>query len=139
MSMLSAQIGKLRHESDILRDHGTFIGYGGLTSTDPEMIECADLMCEAADTITELRGAVLVAGADYRQLAAENAKLRQQLEDVTVSMGRVEERCAKLRELLADTLMQPRDYCKKYGIEYESWDSANAHLDARMRELGVDV
>ncbi len=46
---------------------------------------------------------------------------------------------AKLRELLADTLMQPRDYCKKYGIEYESWDSANAHLDARMRELGVEV
>ena len=44
---------------------------------------------------------------------------------------------ATLRELLADTLMQPRDYCKKYGIEYESWDSANAHLDARMRELGV--
>lgn len=46
---------------------------------------------------------------------------------------------AKLRELLADTLMQPRDYCKKYGIEYESWDSANAHLDVRMRDLGVEV
>lgn len=46
---------------------------------------------------------------------------------------------AKLRELLADTLMQPRDYCKKYCIEYESWDSANTHLDARMRELGVEV
>lgn len=45
---------------------------------------------------------------------------------------------SKLRELLADTLMQPRDYCKKYGIEYESWDSANAHLDARMRELGIE-
>ena len=46
---------------------------------------------------------------------------------------------AKLRELLADTLMQPRDYCQKYGIEYESWDSANVHLDARLRELGIEM
>lgn len=46
---------------------------------------------------------------------------------------------AKLRELIADTLMQPRDYCKKYGIEYESWDSVNDHLDARMRELGIEA
>ena len=46
---------------------------------------------------------------------------------------------AKLRELLADTLMQPRDYCQKYGIEYDSWDNVNDHLDARMRELGIEV
>jgi len=44
---------------------------------------------------------------------------------------------AKLRELVADTLMQPRDYCQKYDIEYDSWDSVNEHLDARLRELGV--
>ena len=92
MSMLSAQIGKLRHESDILRDHGTFIGYGGLTSTDHEMIECADLMCEAADTITELRGALLIAGADYRQLSDENAKLRDSLK--AIMMGTNVELCA---------------------------------------------
>lgn len=46
---------------------------------------------------------------------------------------------AKLRELVADTLMQPRDYCQKYDIEYDSWDSVNEHLDARLRELGVEV
>ena len=34
------------------------------------------------------------------EIMAENAKLRQQLANVTESMGRVEERCAKLREEL---------------------------------------
>ncbi len=46
---------------------------------------------------------------------------------------------ARLRELIADTLLDPREYCEKYGIEYEGWDSANAHIDKRMIELGVDV
>ncbi len=46
---------------------------------------------------------------------------------------------AKLRGLIVDTFMHPREYCEKYGIEYEGWDSANDHLDARMRELGVEV
>jgi len=72
MSMLSAQIDKLRYEADMLRDHGTFIGYGGLTSTDPEMIECADLMCDAADTIWQLRD-------DLQRTNSENAELREQI------------------------------------------------------------
>lgn len=111
-------------------------------------------------TIEQLADEIYALHCDIGRLEQENATLRQQLEDMTASMGRVKELHAKtfevgkrwmakaarfesentkLRELLADTLMQPRDYCKKYGIEYESWDSANAHLDARMRELGVEV
>lgn len=35
---------------------------------------------------------------DIGRLEVENAVLRQQLADVTESMGRVEERCAKLRK-----------------------------------------
>ena len=35
----------------------------------------------------------------------KNAKLRQQLADVTESMGRMEERCARLRELVKYTLL----------------------------------
>ena len=46
---------------------------------------------------------------------------------------------AKLRELLADTLIDPRDYCAKYGIDYDGWDSANDDIDRRLRELGIDV
>lgn len=38
------------------------------------------------------------------KVKAENAKLRQQLADVTESMGRVEERCARLRKLAEDML-----------------------------------
>ena len=45
----------------------------------------------------------------------------------------------RLRELIADTLLDPREYCEKYGIEYEGWDSANAHIDKRMIDLGVDA
>lgn len=80
----------------------------------------------------------------------ENAKLRDERDgwkklcvDQEVMHFRREETLdnenTKLRELLADTLMQPRDYCQKYDIEYDSWDSVNDHLDARMRELGVEV
>lgn len=45
---------------------------------------------------------------------------------------------AKLRELLAETLMPYRDYAKKYGIAPYLAD-VNEHLDARLRELGVEV
>jgi len=45
---------------------------------------------------------------------------------------------AKLRELLAETLMDVHEYAEKYGIE-PNYDAVNAHLDARMRELGVDA
>jgi predicted nucleic acid-binding Zn-ribbon protein len=72
------------------------------------------------------------------QLQAENAALRTQLADVTESMGRVEEQCARLRELLAETLMDVHEYAEKYGIE-SSYDAVNEHLDARMRKLGVEV
>ena len=45
----------------------------------------------------------------------------------------------KLRELISDTLMDVRDYCAKYGIDIDDpWGNANADLDRRMRELGID-
>ena len=52
---------------------------------------------------------------------------------------RLRDENAKLRELLADTLIDPRDYCAKYGIDYDGWDSANDDIDRRMRELGIEV
>ena len=62
--------------------------------------------------------------------ASENAALRQQLTDVAESMGRIEERCAKLRELVADM----------YEMAYPEYPSAfkSAFAD-RMHELGVEV
>lgn len=46
----------------------------------------------------------------------------------------------KLRELISDTLMDVRDYCAKYGIDIDDpWGNANADLDRRMRELGIEV
>jgi len=129
MSMLSAQIDKLRHEADMLRDHGTFIGYGGLTSTDPEMIECADLMCDAADTIWELRESV------HRE-RAEADTLRTQLADVTESMGRVEERCAKLRERVAELEELLPDSGRWYRAE--TVEAYVAEI-AKLREFMSDI
>lgn len=64
------------------------------------------------------------------ELEAENAKLRTQLADVTVSMGRVEERCAKLRKLCSAL----------YEFAYDEYpDGAELNFADRMRELGVEV
>jgi len=60
--MLSAQCDKLR----------AMAKSAGLA-----MPQAATLMMEAADTITELRGALQVASVDYRYLEAKNAKLRE--------------------------------------------------------------
>jgi len=51
---------------------------------------------------------------------------------------RLREQNAKLRELLAETLMDVHEYAEKYGIE-SNYDAVNEHLDARMRELGMEV
>jgi hypothetical protein len=59
--------------------------------------------------------------------------------DIANKVSELDAENAKLRELLSDTLMDPQKYCEKYDIEYEGWNSANTHIDARMRELGVVV
>lgn len=95
-----------------------------------------------ADRIPALRYCLVLDGTriaggkpDYR---GDNHLISWQTDETYGPVDDLMAENAKLRELLADTLMQPRDYCQKYGIEYDSWDSANAHLDARMRELGVE-
>ena len=79
MSMLSAQIGKLRELADALDGKYGYQGYE---------IE----LRKAADTICELRGALQVASVDYRHLAAENAQLRDTLK--ALMMGTNVELCA---------------------------------------------
>lgn len=130
--MLSAQIDKLRHEADMLRDHGTFIGYGGLTNTDPEMIECADLMCDAADTIWQLRD----------DLQRTNAVLMDVEHDESMAWNRVckaEAEAERLRKLAqcADRLLTDLfpyiDYSRCTALE------AVAAWRVRARELGIEA
>ena len=45
---------------------------------------------------------------------------------------------AKLRELLSESLMDYKLYAKKYGLP-PYFSDVNEHLDARLRELGVEV
>ena len=92
-------------------------------------------------------------GSAVAELVSENAKLREQVtrlrddweseRDYADQMEAKEKRAvsenAKLRELLTDMLIDPRDYCAKYGIDYDGWDSANDDIDRRLRELGIEV
>ena len=118
MSMISSLIDELRKSAD---------EWDG-----SNMFELARMCSEAADTIWQLRD----------DLQRANEAVRDAEHDESRAWDRVrkaEAENAKLRELVADTLMQPRDYCQKYDIEYDNWDSVNEHLDARLRELGVEV
>ena len=93
MSMISSQIDELRERAKVLRQGRWSDG-----------ADDARLMEDAADTITELRGALQVASVDYRHLSEENAKLREQgvrLFDKTLELGTEN---AKLRELVEDML-----------------------------------
>ena len=65
MSMLSSQVDALRKAAQSYRGLGKY--------------EAEQMMLDAADTITELRGALSVASVDYRHLSEENAKLRDEL------------------------------------------------------------
>ena len=73
-----------------------------------------------------------------KSMADENAALRTQLADVTESIGRVEERCAKLRELVAD--MWFWGYEGHMDSKSQEWQMK--HIDGvldRMREVGVET
>lgn len=76
-------------------------------------------------TSTMVHGATYVPIEDGKAVRDENAKLRQQLADVTESIGRIEERCAKLRELVLELY---EDQCD----EGDQWRYRD-----RMSELGV--
>lgn len=73
-----------------------------------------------AEEVTHLHG-------HLDKLQAENAKLRTQLTDVTESMGRVEERCARLRGLVRDY-----EHCSMHAdcdrCEYDGTTSTHCPL-----------
>lgn len=103
-----------------------------------------DLKDEVNWLHAELHGAEMKA-KKAAELKAENRRLRSCLEDAaendrltTHEFNQLKEERDKLRELLAETLMPYRDYAKKYGIAPYLTD-VNEHLDARMRELGIEV
>ena len=77
MSKIDGQITGLRKAAQVYRNLGKYA------------IEV--VLLDAADTITELRGALQVASVDCRHLAAENAKLRDSLK--ALMMGTYAELC----------------------------------------------
>lgn len=53
-------------------------------------------------------------------------------------LERLEAENAKLRELVRESLMDYRQYAEKYGLPPYLSD-VNEHLDARLRELGIEA
>lgn len=74
---------------------------------------------------------------DIGRLEQENATLRQQLEDVTASMGRVEERYAHLRDLMYS---HAREHAIQHMTEDELRITLANELDEnhKLRELVRD-
>lgn len=108
------------------------------------------------DLLNGIKRDAIELGETIGQLKAENAKLREQVAELDelrmknaslkaalegMHLIREQDKAEndKLRELVQDMLMSSQDYCEKYGIEYEGWSSADDHIDARMRELGMEV
>ena len=126
MSMLSAQCDELRSMAE---------------SVGLEVPQAATLMMEAADTITELRGALQVASVDYRHLQDENAKLREEIEaakhDLSLFSGELvasKLENAKLRELVKEMRVCLEDECKRC----HEWGDA-CDIEHQMHKLGVEV
>jgi hypothetical protein len=112
----------------VFNAHGSIVGYVG-----GEVPESGN-SCEFNRLDNE--GFTYCASAtEVVRLMAENAKLYTQLADVTESMGRVEERCAKLRKLVVDICSCARDNpCSRcYFV------SGKCEFCDRMRELGFEV
>lgn len=126
MSMISSLIDKLNKSAD---------EWNG-----SNMFELARMCREAADTITELRGALQVASVDYRHLQDENARLRSCLSDDAENARMIMAENAKLRELVriagtycVNGLCGKDDGCPLYlGKPY-------CALPDRMRDLGIEV
>lgn len=121
MSMISSLIDKLNKSAD---------EWNG-----SNMFELARMCREAADTITELRGALQVASVDYRHLQDENARLRSCLSDDAENARMIMAENAKLRELVRDMWNEGMCECGSRG----KCASCEYDYPTRMRELGVEV
>lgn len=64
--------------------------------------------------------------------------MRRTIAEQHDEIGTLKAENAKLRELLKESLMDYKLYAKKYGLPPYLSD-VNEHLDARLRELGIEV
>lgn len=131
MSMISSLIDELRKSAD---------EWNGSS-----MFELARMCSDAADTITELRGALQVASVDYRHLQDENARLRSCLSDDAENARMIMAENAKLRELVRVfyhcTTSGECDECPINGgsTVHLMPDTICGTIHERMRGLGVEV
>jgi len=163
MSMLTAQCDELRETAADLREHSTFVGFGGIFNINDEMVDAARQMEDAADTIMGLRDRLTGEGSGtmsyasdalidaqentINQLKTENEKLRMAAErdaDVMEALvsyiddSRVDSLCdenAKLRELVR--------YMHRCYVRGHDWGlfgaPEKAFVEQCMCDLGIEV
>lgn len=126
MSMLSAQCDELRKMADQLQEHGTFVGFGGTTNTDPLMHGAATAMREAADTIWELRDDLQRANEAVRDAEHDESRAWDRVRKVEAEAERLREERDMYRDLV-DCMVHP-DIPDQLAAE-----------NAKLRELCRDV
>lgn len=158
MSMLTAQCDELRETAADLREHSTFVGFGGIFNINDEMVDAARQMEDAADTIMDLRDRLTVERSGtmsyesdalidaqrntINRLRTKNEDLRRAAErdaDVMEALvsyindSRVDSLCdeiAKLRGLVRDL----------YAVTWpETYMQMRPTYAKRMKELGIEV
>ena len=78
---------------------------------------------------------------NLNELLEENVNLRVQLANAMVTVRSVDERCAKLRELVLHmyTCMGNVDADGNYECFSCEYEGAECDYDRRLRELGIEV
>ena len=137
MSMLTAQCDELRETAADLREHSTFVGFGGIFNINDEMVDAARQMEDAADTImglrdrlTEERSGTMSYASDALIDAQEN------------TINRLKTENEKLRQLVRDMWCDGMCDCDEFRVcaqgEYHCAE-CEYHYPDRMHELGIEI
>ena len=130
MSMLTAQCDELRETAADLREHSTFVGFGGIFNINDEMVDAARQMEDAADTIMDLRD----------RLTEERSGTMSYASDALIdaqrnTINRLKTENEKLRQLVRDMWCDGMCDCDE---QYTCAECEYGYHE-RMRELGIEV
>ena len=141
--MLTSQCKNLHDLANDLREHYTFVGFGGMANRDPTIFSAARQMDDAADTIERLREELhdllyvqahweldhcpnCEARLDLMVLRDENAKLRELARDLWVRLLGTDDNCG-----CGD--------CRVCNHDAFNYENHKCVYNQRMRAMGIEV
>jgi hypothetical protein len=135
--MLTAQCDELRETAADLREHSTFVGFGGIFNINDEMVDAARQMEDAADTIMGLRDRLTVKESGTMSYASDALIDAQEN-----TINQLKAQNEKLRELVRDMYGcgDSCTHCKHWNQGDGFYCDLGVGWKARrMRELGIEV